>query len=664
LLRRWKSVPLPSLTQGATVSITSSLTDATNVVILPEWRDSGHVELVQRSPLLYAIVDKSIPEIEMTVTREADLKTPLGRYEPHVSIRLSRATATSDTPPPSDDAEGSRPDTPYQYLPSKAIERVMLDDGSIHPDSQAYTSLPRGMRRVEYHDGMAHITEADDDDDDDAAATVQLDEAAADGGRDSPSSSDAASAVLTIRIPEKVNVTCDLRGADSGSSGGGSISVQGKLEGNVRLMTCGGGDISVTKLRGHVIELESIGKDETARPSILVRDLVEAQSFSVACTGRFRAKQIHGRSIKIDVDHRGSSSGSDSSLPGADSDDELSLVDVGALFVSGGRNVDDGTAGSSGGGGGASIRVKGHLNPSPVRRRAVRVKSHHGALEVFAEALGRPSAVDPYTHETYPLVELGGANGSFEVTIHGVSTALPSPPEQEWTSCKVHVDSLHPESVSLVTSEQGDVELTLDRKAETDLRLLSTSSSSTLREVGAAVAEEEDPELLLRLLERLPRDPLSSDASQSPRIAVQTAAFTCSGLRFESDDGSIAYRDGYVVNKSHEPDSRFDRRSQGMGKIRLDGAEAQALQGFVKRADEERGDTETPSDAHDGAQTATGTVHPLVAVASTGRISVETVSWIGAIARRYGLDDDSPRGIGRTASRRGRSIAAATDDQQ
>jgi hypothetical protein len=591
----------------------------------------------------------------MTVTREADLMTPLGRYEPHFSIRLSRATATSDTPPPSDDAGGSRPDTPYQYLPSKAIERVMLDDGTIHPDSQAYSSLPRGMRRVEYHDGMAHITKADDDDD--AAATVQLDDVAA----DSPSSSDGASAVLTIRIPEKVNVTCDLRGADSSFSGGGSISVQGKLEGNVRLLTCGGGDISVTKLRGHVIELRSIGNDETASACILVRDLIEAQSFSVACTGRFRAKQIHGRSITIDVDHRGISSGSDSSLPRADSDDELSLVDVGALFVSGGRGIEEGTAGSSGGG--ASIRVRGHLNPSPVRRRAVRVKSHHGALEVFAEALGRPSAVDPYTHETYPLVELGGANGSFEVTIHGDSTALPYPPEQEWTSCKVHVDSLHPESVSLVTSEQGDVELTLDRKAEADLRLLSTFSSSTLREVGAAVAEEEDPELLLRVLQHLPRDPPSDDIGQAPRIAVQTAAFTCSGRRFEPDDGSIAYRDGYVENKSHEPDSRFDRRSQGMGKIRLDGAEAQALQGFVKRADEERGDTETPSDAHDGAKTATGTERPLVAVASTGGISVETVSWIGAIARRYGLDDDSPRGVGRTASRRGRSIAAATDDQ-
>jgi hypothetical protein len=641
------------------VSITSTLNDATNVVIIPEWRDSGHVELVQSFPPPHADACELIPEIEMAVTREEDTKTPLGRYEPHLSIRLSPTPAPK--PAPSDDTPPPSPDTAHHYLPSKAIERVMLDDGTIHPDSQEYTSLPRGMKRVEYHDGTAHITQADK-----ADASSQSNEAAAGEGRDSLSSLDAAANVLTIRIPEKINVNCDLRGATDGVSGGGSIAVRGKLEGNVRLLTCGGGDVSVTKLRGHVIELESIGNGvsgETTSPSILVRDLIEAQSLTVACTGRFRAKQIHGRSISIDVNHRGSPNGNDSSsldTPiGADSDDELSLVDVGALFVSGGRGIDDASAG---GGGGASIRVRGDPSPSTVRRRAVRVKSHHGALEVFAESLCRPSDVDPYTHQTYPLVELGGVNGSFEVTIQDATAAPPASfPRQEWTSCKVHVDSLHPESVSLVTSDQGDLALTLDRKAETDLRLLSTSSSSTLREAGAALAEEDDSDLLLRVLQHLPRDPPSNDNKQAPRISVLTAAFTCSGRRYESDDGSIAYREGFVENKSHEPDSRFDRRTQGKGKIRLDGAAAQALQGFVSRPNEVGGQA---TSAHEGATAATSTAErPLVAVASTGNISVETVSWIGAIARRYGLDDDSHRGLGRTASRRGRPIAAATDNE-
>lgn len=42
---------------------------------------------------------------------------------------------------------------------------------------------------------------------------------------------------------------------------------------------------------------------------------------------------------------------------------------------------------------------------------------------------------------------------------------------------------------------------------------------------------------------------------------------------------------------------------------------------------------------------------PLLAVATDGRIKLETLSWFGSIARRYGLEEeDATRRVGRQAS--------------
>jgi hypothetical protein len=583
---------------------------------------------------------------------------------------------------------------------SKAIRKVILDDGSVHPDSSEYSDplLPDGMKRVEYHDGLAHITHhessvaqlvpqsddvyesgGDDEDFAPSAATDQQDPI------ESPSTADddelAVTTVLTVRVPEKLNLSCDLQRM-SGSEvtgGGGSISVRGKLEGSVSLRTCRGGSISVTKLRGHTIELVSSTSaasdgdgnpldNSSDCPVIYCKELIEAESLTVSTTGRVRAKQIHGRSVNIQVNHQRRSqplhneqnTSARTEPLETDSDDEGSLVDVSALFVSG-----------AGGGGSASIRVTAagpDDRPSPtLGRRAVRVKSHHGALEVVATRLSQPTDVDPYTHERYPLVELGGANGSFEVTIYGTepsrahaeSSSAPSRSDEDWTSCRVHVDSLLPESVSMITANRGDVSLTLDRKTEADLRLASTPGSPSLLETAAMLAEQEDSDLLLRVLSHLPRDSTERTANDGsrPRISIDTKSYTCTGRTLESDEGAVVYREGYVENASHEPDSRFDRKSRGEGKIRLDGAEAQALKGFARQQPSlDNNSSSSCSSRDDRASIKDTGTRPLIAVASGGRITVETVSWIGAIARRYGLDDRN-HGIGRTASRSGRSIA-------
>jgi hypothetical protein len=110
----------------------------------------------------------------------------------------------------------------------------------------------------------------------------------------------------------------------------------------------------------------------------------------------------------------------------------------------------------------------------------------------------------------------------------------------------------------------------------------------------------------------------------------------------------VTYSSGIVVNKSAEPDSRFDRKVQqipsSLGKIRLDSAADQALDSFSSHAD----GGEHPADAASSARA-------LFAVACAGRIKVETVSWFGAIARRYGFTEDE-RELGRTASRKGRPL--------
>jgi hypothetical protein len=140
----------------------------------------------------------------------------------------------------------------------------------------------------------------------------------------------------------------------------------------------------------------------------------------------------------------------------------------------------------------------------------------------------------------------------------------------------------------------------------------------------------------------------------SNRIKILTNAFTAreqinmEGLQY------CEFVDGWIENTSLEPDSRFDRKHRGDanidggiggGKIRLEGAHSQALYGF---------DTTSNSNSTEMASKSTF-ARPLLAVSSPGKIILETLSWLGNIARRFGLDDTrNEEDLGRQATRRKR----------
>ena len=411
---------------------------------------------------------------------------------------------------------------------------------------------------------------------------------------------------LTVQIPEKINLICNL-------DRGGSISIPKKVEGDVQLHTKDG-DLRVKKLRGHNVDLSAQG----ANNIIYAEDLLEAQKLKIKTSGRVRAKQVYGDTVDIQIKPSDGSKSLDSSV---EEDDEGSLIDISSLYVTGQ--------------GGATLSVS---SCQPVRR-AVRVKSHHGPVRVEIDGVSKPLAMNEMTSDMLPIVELGGVNGNCEISIEGTkeSTDLSA-----WNSCLVHVDSLAPDSVSLVTADRGNISLTLDRKVEADLRLLSISDEESLEAAGAMLAEEEDTNMLVSVIRNLAHDKGPSSEDEN-RVLIETKAFTFRDAGVKLD--SLQYVDGWVENRSEEPDSRFDRKLFGkagsVGKIRHDSAADQALQGFTNSKD----DSES-NPAH---------LRPLFAVVGTGKIVLDTLSWLGAIARRYGLEEDN-RDIGRTASRRGRSL--------
>lgn len=576
LMRLWRSLPMSQLKQGATLSIRSSLTQPTHLLVEAEWRDDGRADLKQ----VFSKCSPN-PEATMTTLREQDQMTSIGRSESHIVLKLDEAVL--DESEASNVAGEQSKNSLLPHARPKPAHRAMLDDGTIVSELKEAKS-EENLRRIDYHDGIAHLT-----------ADGQVEE---------------AGTFLTVKIPEKTNLICEL-------PNGGSITIAGKVEGDVKLYTADG-DIIVKKLRGHEIDLETDGSGSI----IYAADVLEAQKLTLRTSGRIRAKQIHGNQIDIRINS--SAKRQEESVTKLwESDDEGSLVDISSLYVSGN--------------GGANVSVVGPRRP---QRRAIRIKSHHGPIRTETSNLSVPIEDNPMNGQIYPLVELGGVNGNCEVSIE--DTLHEKKENKNWNTCMVHVDSLSPDSVSLITVDSGGVAVTLDRKAEADLRLLSCSSAECLIETGAMLAEEEDPNLLLQIVQNLPKGPALTTAGQQ-RISVETSAFTARPVGFAT--AHVEYVDGWTENKSAEPDSRFERKSNGatgsVGKIRMDGAAEQALHGFSSSK------AETGQPIYQ---------RPLIAVAGTGIVKVETVSWLGAIARRYGLDEDH-REAGRTASRRGRSLA-------
>jgi pyruvate/2-oxoglutarate dehydrogenase complex dihydrolipoamide acyltransferase (E2) component len=698
---------LPQLQQGATLSIRSHV-PVTSVRLEPAWCDSGHVTLRQvLAQHDMIVVDQQQQQqqqyindydqqqqqqlqqqqqrrLEMIVSQEKDQMTSLGRTASHVSLVLQPTTTTTT------ESTNAKPEV--DIMDKEAEQQKETEPG----------------------------------------------------------------VYLTVQIPEKLNISCDL------NYGGSIFITHGKVEGDVRLITTHG-NIHVQKLRGQNLELRtgtattttttttasaatspdgtttSNTNSSSNNNTILVSDLLEAQNLVLATTGhggRIRVKQIHARTANITIHAAAAAAAAanasssscthslDTSTLQQDVDDEGSLIDIGSLYISAGTGAagnsrDDGVNNNNAGGGGGGVTLSVH-GPCRPPRRAVRVKSHHGALQVTTHQLYQPTETNVLTNQIYPLVELGGVNGNVEVSIRTTmmkqqqqqqsSSSSSSSPlssnveshendwnetgqenKSRWTSCCVHVDSLSQDSVSLISVDNhpegggdagGDISLTLDRKVEADLRLASImNNNDCLDEVSALLAEEEDDYRVMQVLNHLPASSNHNgdDESMHPlRIDIATTAFTplsssppSSSASFKSD--ALEYNSGWVENKSHEPDSRFERKVRGeehassssggsVGKIRIASAAEQALHGFTDIHNKtEDANTATLSSA------ASSYLRPLLAVVTNrgGRIKVETVSWLGAIARRYGLEESAERrrDVGRTAARRGRPFIWNGDEK-
>jgi hypothetical protein len=463
---------------------------------------------------------------------------------------------------------------------------------------------------------------------------------------------------LTLDVPDKINIDCDL-------SEGGSIFVESKIEGDVQLKTVQG-NISVQKLRGHNIDLEiasseqgNRGDDGVAEPSfIFVSDVLESQDLRLAVprpsVDRIRAKRIHAKTMEVLVGGKRNDESTDCSSSMHekeslfDDDDSGAICDISSLYIIGDATVDVQQSSSV-------------ANQYTQQRQAVRIKSHHGHVHVQVSA-PKSESNNELTGEALPTVDLGGVNGSCEVWVsrpksdNGNSVSDSESSENSWTSCHVHFDSIAPDSVSLLHAEEGDIHVTVDRKVESDVRLLSPPSNTKIDAESLLLEDNEDGSMadevseMLQEIENSARlvsenDPESSGKyKERNRIRIETQAFT-SRERVESDElKHCEFVDGWIENTTSEPDSRFDRKIRGVsggGKINIDGAQNQALHGFGA---EKNSASETAEDTF---------ARPLLVVSSPDKIVLETLSWMGNIARRYGFDDNrEDDDLGRQATRR------------
>ena len=444
---------------------------------------------------------------------------------------------------------------------------------------------------------------------------------------------------LVAKIPEKCNVKCAL-------FQGGDIVVTKKLEGEdgFEFLTSGG-DIVVDKLRGDVIQLDSKFEsgESTIGGTIHIRKACDAQELGIVVNkgGRLRAKMLNVSNANIETEDIGIDCDS------IDDDDGMALIDVSSIYTS--------LTGE-----GAHLLVNKSSDLSEMSRNSdsikkVRVKSNHGHISVRTASSFLPEESPPVIDEygqKMAHVELGGVNGSFDVSVEklggeNISNDEPLVNDSLPMAAKIHVDSLSPGQASIITSDFGSVGISLDRKIESDIRLLSTP---LMNNMDTNVLLNEDENEIIEVISDHDDDieeliaPLGDDNDNEPekiyRISMETEAF--SGHR-SSDMKYSEYVHGVIDNKSHEPNSRFDVKTKGLsssvGKIRIEDAAGQALQGFSGSKKEDNDGNDTNGSAID---------LPLLAVATNGRIKVESLSWFGAIARRYGVEDEQ-RDLGRQA---------------
>ncbi|EED92416.1 predicted protein [Thalassiosira pseudonana CCMP1335] len=440
---------------------------------------------------------------------------------------------------------------------------------------------------------------------------------------------------VVVKIPEKLNLTCQLAKGD--------ISVVGKLEGDTHLATSNG-NITAEKLRGHNVSLDnsfkttaddndiqsnSNGSIGVSEGNIYISKAVEARSIQIKAQERVRARMINGSDVNVYV-----VPSTKRSFNKLDGDDEGATIDIGSVYVSGG----------SGGAGEArlvvnNLSVGSNHNVDAVQTGLIRVKSSHGHITVHATTNANVSS----SSSTLPLIDLGGVNGSCDVTLEAAS--IPSNVNQSTnTATRVHFGSMSPESISTITSrgKLGDIGITMDRKLDADIRMMSIANSESYlpRDIdGYSLTSDEEDDTRSVILKIDQSTKRSEDVDENTTIYIETDAFEGTwGFDGRERSSGVDFTQGTMSNRSGEPDSRFDVRSRG--KINIDGAASQALHGFRGSKDESQANGDIDQ-----------TPRPLLTVATDGRIRLETLSWFGSIARRYGMEENERSHVGRQASR-------------
>ena len=513
---------------------------------------------------------------------------------------------------------------------------------------------------------------------------------------------------IVATIPEKSNLTCQLL------NGGGDININGKLEGDVHLSTLGG-NISVTKLRGHHVTLDTTStstKDDNNSnansKSILddrggscggvihIQKAIEAKSVQINTHFRVRARMLNGSQVSINVVREESNSATSNSITSftkLDDDDEGALIDVGSLYISNGGIV-------SGDDNEARLFVDDTKTRTNIQdgneshsRGLVRVKSCHGHVTVHAKTnyqhkVSNGNVSEETQSVSCPLVDIGGVNGSCDITLESSSGDNTTYSRSNTVSnttmgTRVHFDAMTPESISTITSrgKLGHTSITMDRKLETEVRMLSMAKSevplsmpikfdahsltsddvdevqSKLRDVSDAIMQQQRQNQGDNITNQHQSNTQSS-------ITIETDAYTSdwgvNALNHTDASGNddqqqltlskgLEYTQGTMTNRSGEPDSRFDIQQQSSrgGKINIVGAASQALHGFRGKKQQQNDENASDSSSSSAAPL------PLLAVASDGTITLETLSWFGSIARRYGLEEEKggQGGVGRQASR-------------
>ncbi|GMH52634.1 hypothetical protein TrRE_jg4550 [Triparma retinervis] len=372
----------------------------------------------------------------------------------------------------------------------------------------------------------------------------------------------------------------------------GNIEVTSKLEGDDIHLSTSSGSIVVSKLRAHRISLSA--------PSFVgVSSLVEAEDGRIS-GGRIRAKMLNGRNMHLTGTSCTPPSSLDPNLLSAfDDDDGGAKIDVGSLYTSDTSPAFISTKRDRGGPFGC----------------AVRVKNSHGGLnvDVASEGEGGSSGVVDMYGRREAVVELGGISGSCNLKVEGGSS--------DDLSARVHFDSVFKSGWSSVSAESGDVELTVDRKVHSSIRMLS--SGAPLTAIHTSLLDGSDP---------LPTESLSP--AHLGRIDIKTNAFKPAVKFGEEEGGGVEYVEGDVFNDTAEPDSRFEVQAGNMkrdvvggggGKVDIEGASNSALDAFGQQK----------KDNHDGED---GDLHVItVGTGGGGAVSLETLEWMETIKRRFGM---------------------------